>query len=125
MFDKTSSYFLGHNDNTIGTVYYDNYITTSVSQTTNSITNWVIMCVSSGGTTPNNVLVNGLSKGTSLLRTLTTPGQLAINSSTYTVLKNSPFELAKLIIFDQVLSYNEMIIVNNALTNYLATGILE
>jgi hypothetical protein len=128
LYDKLgSSYYLGHNANTVGTVYYQNYITTSVSQTPNAVNKWVVMCVTSGGNVPDNILVNGLSKGTSLLPTLITPGQLAINSDTYfpTPIPNSSFELAKLIIFDQVLTYNEMIIVSDALTTYLATGVLE
>lgn len=128
LYDKLgSSYSLGHNANTVGTVYYQNYITTSVSQTSNAVNKWVVMCVTSGGSIPDNVLVNGLSKGTSLIPTLTSAGQLAINSSTYfpNPPPNSAFELAKLIIFDQVLSYNEMKVVSDALTNYLAIGVLE
>lgn len=126
LYDKNSSYSLGHNANTVGTVFYQNYITTSVNQTTNAVTQWVVMCISSSGNAPNNVLVNGLSKGTSVLPTLTTAGQLAINSATYSPnpIPNSTFELAKLIIFDQVLSFDEMKIVSDALTNYLATGVL-
>ena len=70
---------------------------------------------------------NRLTTIYSLIPTLTSAGQLAINSSTYypNPIPNSSFELAKLIIFDQVLSYNEMKIVSDALTNYLAIGVLD
>jgi hypothetical protein len=81
------------------------------------------MCVVSTGTAPpNNIVVNGVGKGSLSITPSTTISQLAINTSLY--LEKSSFELAHLVIWNVALTPTQMKVVTDSFANYLLTGVL-
>jgi hypothetical protein len=93
LYDRNSSYYLGNMTGGLVGAFYDgvNYITTNASQTSNPKTNWAWMGISSGGSVPNNVLVNGVSKGINLVSPIT-GGKLATNSNLTAEVKQKLFQ---------------------------------
>jgi uncharacterized membrane protein len=105
----------------------------------NHANGWMTTCfkTSANDDSPNNVVVNGSAIGTASsggpLLAVPPNGQsmsgyngpsrnfLVINGNQRLSL-NSDFALAYLVIWDQELTSNELMIVNNALQNYLSTG---
>jgi hypothetical protein len=90
----------------------------------NSSTNWLNVCCIRGNTVtvPNNVLINAIPSGSNYLPG-TTSGRLAINGY-YDSSDHGEFEFGCLIVWDQYLTASELVIVSNAIENYLTTGIL-
>ena len=122
---QAQNFILGHHASKMG-MFYDGtqWITPTTTNATGALGNWVNMCVVSGGTAiPNNVQVNGIGKGVNVVTSNSGINQLAINTSSYN--EKSTFELAHVIIWDSVLSLNEMKTVTDAFGNYLITGILQ
>jgi Tyrosine-protein kinase ephrin type A/B receptor-like len=75
------------------------------------ITDWLVMCGTSGGAVPNNVIIDQLSVGTALGVT-NTVGQLSVN---YETTERSTFELHSVYIWPAVLSAVQMKQVTTAL----------
>lgn len=106
----------------------------------NSPTNWVTTCFKTtahGDDHPNNVIINGQAFGQHSsggpLGAIPPPGTTQTNytgkSQNFLIIngisdptKNSNFALAYLAIWDQELTQPELMIVSNALQNYLQTG---
>lgn len=117
-----ASDFFGHNTPTLRGVVNYGGVARANSVVSEPAINYLNMCVSSGIPAPNNILVNGVPNGiTGLTPAVPFTGTLAINIGTVEV---SGFELNQLIIWDKALSSSELILVSNALANYLATGIM-
>ena len=85
------------------------------------LTNWLNFCTTSGNTAPNNILRDdvgvGLSAGSNGIAS-----QLTINIG---LNEFSNWGLTQLILWNQVLTQAEMVIISTAYTNYLSTGILS
>jgi hypothetical protein len=94
-----------------------------ISNVTTNITDWLSMCVVNNGTAPpNNIVVNGIGKGSLSITPSISINQLAINTSLY--LEKSSFELAHLVIWDVALTQTQMKVVTDSFANYLLTGVL-
>lgn len=119
-YDLSPNAMYGHHMGKRGVAYVrSNALTPWV--TTGTITNWVNMVVKTGGTTPNNVLLDGVAYGTATDVNGVT-GTLTINSQSGHALETSEFGFSYLMIWDQALTDAEMVIVSNQLSFYLATG---
>jgi hypothetical protein len=94
-----------------------------INNVNTNIADWLNMCVVSTGTAPpNNIVVNGVGKGSLSITPSTTISQLAINTSLY--LEKSSFELAHLVIWNVALTPTQMKVVTDSFANYLLTGVL-
>lgn len=110
---------MGHHQTGVGIVYANGSM---VAASTSIVdTNWLNVVAKTGGTTPNNALINGVASGTGLSGSAgaISSGQLGVNK--YGTEK-SDFAFAYLIIWDQALTDAEMVIVSTAITDYLITG---
>ena len=121
------NYILGHHSAKQG-VWFDGtqWVTPIVagkpiSNTTTNLSDWLNMCVVSSGTAPpDNVIVNGIGKGTLAVTPNATINQLAINTSSY--LEQSSFELANLIIWNVALTPVQIKAVTDSFANYILNG---
>jgi hypothetical protein len=86
-------------------------------------TNWLNFCGTSGGSTPTNILCDGVSIGIASGFSQVA-SSLSVNGGTLYPNETSDFELSQLLIWNVVLTSSEIKIVSNAIANYLATGIL-
>jgi hypothetical protein len=94
-----------------------------INNVNTNIGDWLNMCVVSNGIIPpNNIVVNGVGKGTLSITPSNTINQLAINTSLY--LEKSSFELAHLVIWDVALTPTQIKVVTDGFANYLLTGVL-
>jgi hypothetical protein len=93
-----------------------------INNVNTNINDWLNMCVVSTGTAPNNIVVNGVGKGSLSITPSTTINQLAIHTSLY--LEKSSFELAHLVIWNVALTPTQMKVVTDSFANYLPTGVL-
>ena len=123
---ETDNWLLGHHGTGAGGIkrgvhYNGSWKTLQVN--TGIVTNWLNFCATSGNTNPNNVLLDGngvgIASGSNGI-----VSKLAINIGPFPAEK-SDWSLAQLIIWNQVLTPAEMVIVSNAYTNFLLTGILS
>jgi len=99
-------------------VHYDKWI---ASESKGIVSDWVVCCAKNNGTKPNNVIVDGLPVGTDEYGTGNY--QLGINYSGFAG-EYSNWEFSQLIIWDKILTNQELQIVYGALNNYLLTGIV-
>jgi hypothetical protein len=103
-------------------VLFRNGVWCTSQSNTGIITDWLNMCATTGNTSIDNILVDGVPKGISNIASGTSQ-QLCINLGFNN--DNSPFQLSQLIIWDRVLTSGELLVVSNALKNYLSTGLLK
>ena len=103
----------GHWEGKRGCVHYDEFKTNTDS--IGNQTDWLVMCGTNGNSTPNNVLADGVAVGTKI-----GGGNVELEISINTRGEESDWEFSYLMIWDQVLSENEMKIVSNAMQNYLS-----
>lgn len=108
---------IGHWNNVRGFVYWGNSKTNN--STKGTLTNWLSTCVKSGGTTPNNILYDGIASGTATI-TNSAARNLSIN-----YLEPGSWSITHLIIWDQVLTDTEMALVSGAFDTYLSTGSMQ
>ena len=123
---ETDNWLLGHHGQGAGGVkrgvhYNGTWKTNQVN--TGTITNWLNFCATSGNTFPNNVLLDGNGVGIATGSNAIV-SKLAINIGPF-VNEKSDWSFAQLLIWNQVLTPAEMVIVSNSYTNFLATGILQ
>ena len=123
---ETDNWLQGHHGQGAGGVkrgvhYNGTWKTNQVN--TGTITNWLNFCTTSGNTFPNNVLLDGTGVGIAS-GSNGIVSKLAINIGPF-VNEKSDWSFSQLIIWNQVLTPAEMVIVSNAYTNFLSTGILS
>ena len=112
----------GHWSGRVGLALYNQWMTQTSGNSPNvsSSTNWLVFCGTNTGTTPNNILVNGVGNGT------LTGGQgnlkLTINAGIYSSSESSTFAFQTVLIWDVGLTETQKLQVSNLLTSYLATG---
>lgn len=120
--NSDNNWIHGHKDGKRGVVYY-NELKTANSSSINIIgndTDWVSTCAKNEGAIPNNIYINGVASG------IKDGGQgnlkLSINNNPSLIDENSDFSLSYLIIWDSILSDDNLKIIADSFTNYLATG---
>ena len=115
------SFIHGHSGNSSGVAYNGGTLKTVAGSSGN--TDWIIMCGSSiTGRTPDNILVNGVSKGVSDYGTgsdNTGNGILTINNYSG---RNSTFAFQQITIWDVELTTNQLFQVSNTMNDYIQTG---
>ena len=107
-----------------GTAFYEGWRTAQTY--TGQSAGWVNFVATNGitgYTIPNNIIYNGTAVSNALGGTGNK--QLAINCLGICPEETSDFQFSQLIIWDQVLTPAELIVVSTALTTYLSTGILQ
>lgn len=105
----------GHWSSIRGVCYYNGFITNTTTKGT--LTDWLNCCAKTGGSAPNNVLVDGTASGTDINGTSLTTA-LSINGIEPTV----DWAFSRIYIFDQALTNAELVILSNGLTSFLANG---
>jgi hypothetical protein len=117
---SSSNWFHGHFDNRKGLCYYGGWNNNNTASGNQD--DWIVCCGTNSTliNTPYNILNNGVPMGQSIGGV--SGNQLRINNARYA---NGNFGFSQLLIFDQLLTADEMVIVSDALKNYLATGILD
>ena len=113
----SSNWLHGHWMNRRGVCYYVGWKTSS-SVSNGTLTNWLVTCGKNNGTSPNNILVDGVSIGTANGGSGNL--QLSINTGGYT--EYSDWAFSNVIIWDQTLTDVELKLVSDYMTNYLSTG---
>jgi hypothetical protein len=117
---KDYNILLGHHNAKRGVVYIPNSsLTTDVTKGT--ITNWVNMVTKTGGTAPNNLLLDTSAIGNATIAS-SPSATMVINNHTAYGGEYSDFGFSYLMIWDQVLTDAEMIVVSDQLQFYLNTG---
>ena len=115
-----TSWFQGHHSNKRGVVFYDGWKTNSTS--IGSIDDWLCVIGKNSTSTPNNILIDGVSSGVS-------PGgigypslQLCINNNTTTPTEKSDWALSCIMIWDTNLTDDEIVSLNTIINNYKTSG---
>jgi hypothetical protein len=116
------NFLLGHWSNHRGAVYDSGWLTPS-EYSYGTPNDWLVVCAKNAGTTPNNVLIDGVPHGSGLGGTEVT-GQLGLNVYS-DALENSNFAFSQLMIWNITLSDSALVEVSDSLINFLATGYLS
>lgn len=118
-----TNWLLGHHWGVTGVMHNGEWKTTwSESYPTNT-TDWVVSCVKSSISPNNTILFNGVSrgiKGPDKIYNYLSGKRLTINIDNYS--QNSDFGLSYLIIWNSVLSDNQLRLVSESLQDYLNTN---
>uniref|UniRef100_A0A6C0I9H7 Bulb-type lectin domain-containing protein n=1 Tax=viral metagenome TaxID=1070528 RepID=A0A6C0I9H7_9ZZZZ len=107
----------GHWSSNSGVCYYEGWLTSYVPGFSD---NWIITCGKNNGTAPNNILVNGSVKGTI---SGGSGGQHAMTINNGGFGEVSDWAFSHVFIWDQILTDNELRIISNGLSQYLADGV--
>jgi hypothetical protein len=118
---STLDFIIGHWMGYVGLEYHQKQMTqfSANSPNVSSATNWLVMCGTTGGTTPNNILVNGVGNGTSTGGF--TGAQLTINTG-FANAQTSNFAFQQVLIWNTVLTETQMQSISNTVMSYLTTG---
>jgi hypothetical protein len=126
----TPNWLLGHWWGMTGMMHNDRWNTSTNGSLSGNVNEWIVSCAKSmSNSTPASVLFNGQQKGT------TQPGEISnyneainndsnkivINSSVFS--EKSDFGLSYIIIWDKILSDNQLKLVSDALNYYVESGI--
>jgi hypothetical protein len=119
-----TEWFHGHK-NSRGQVFYNNNFMTPAAPNGDdaskigAATDWLVTCGKTGGSTPTNILLDGVPSGTAIFAGFTDPRTLAINKNSNV----SAFGFSHLLVWDQELTDTEMKSVSDVLQQYLYDGI--
>jgi len=116
-------WLLGHWETHKGVAFFNAWYNQTYFDS--NLNNWLIMCSKNGGTSPNNILVDGTSTGAIDGTSANSygSGTLCINNNTDPTKGYSDWALSYIIIWDQFLTDAEMVTVSNTFNSYLSTGI--
>lgn len=121
---RNGNWLHGHWYNHRGVTYYENWIQqVNFNHNHNRdeiVNNWVVTCGKNNGTAPDNILIDGVARGQ---RNGGIGGQtgMTINGNPFGELSDWAF--SHVFIWDQNLSNAEMVMVSNALMQYLVDGL--
>ena len=111
---ETNNFYHGHYSGMRGVCDYEKLMT--LSSTTGNIDDWLCCIGKNDGTIPNNILIDGIGKGTNI------GGiggkKLYINTGT----ENSDWCLSCVMIWDKILIDNEISVLNSIINTYLNKG---
>ena len=116
----TGNWLHGHYYNSIGVCYYEGWKTPQATTTTGNLDDWLCCIGKNSGTTPNNILADGLGVGNATGGTGNY--QLSINTGTYGSTQKSDWALSCVIIYDSQLSDVHMTKLNNFINTYKTSG---
>ena len=116
---QTGNWLHGHWQNKRGVAYYENWKTDQI--TTGTLNDWLCFIGKNGGSTPNNILADGVGRG------IATGGtgnyRLGVNiNPTYGTSEVSQWALSCVMIWDSHLTDAEMLDLNTIITNYKNDG---
>ena len=118
-----TNWLLGHHAGVTGVMHNGEWKTTSSESYPTNNTDWVVSCVKSSISANNTILINGVSrgiKGPDKIYNYLSGKRLTINIDNYN--QNSDFGLSYLIIWNAILSDNQLRLVSESLQDYLNTG---
>lgn len=112
---------IGHANNTNGIVTKNDFkMNTSFKNSNPNNTDWVITCIKSNGkNVKKTIIINNEQCGFIKLENLQNNNKLIINSNTLNKNNCSDFGFSYLIIWDQLLTDNELVMVSKVLNNYV------
>jgi hypothetical protein len=111
----------GHWSGNRGPTFYGAYFMSNNTSVGN-LTDWLVCCGKNGSTSPNNILLDGVPSG--IANGGSGGGTLTINNNTGGVSSEiSDWAFSYVLIWDQVLTDEELVIVSNKLIDYLSNGI--
>jgi hypothetical protein len=123
---KEGDFLHGHWNNKRGLAFYGGFITTTTPPNNNngngSLTDWLVMCGKNDSSSPKNVLVDDIERGTKSGGSGGTL-DLNINSGSGSAPEVSDFAFSKLLIWDKILTDDEMKSVSDYLMQYLKDGV--
>ena len=121
--NNNGNWLHGHWGGLRGACFYDGWKTGSTFSI-GILTDWLCCIGKNSGTTPNNILFDGISYGTATGGIGGGTYQLCINTGLSPgAVETSDWALSCVIIWDQALSDQDMINLNNIVRNYLVNGI--
>jgi hypothetical protein len=109
----------GHTTATRGDVYYNTYLNSGPFE--GNLTDWLVCCAKNNSTAPNNVLIDGVPRGTNSNSGTGGSGFLSINNSGQGQYSN--WAISYIMIWNTRLTDAEMASVSTYLMNYLASGV--
>ena len=121
---RETNWLLGHWWNQVGVMHSYGWRTSWNESIPGDGNQWVVSCVKSSSSVAKSLLINGISRGTSAppkMRNNKADNKLHINNNNIYV-ENSDFGLSYLIIWDVVLTDNQLKLVSDTLREYLETG---
>lgn len=119
---STNNWLQGHWANKRGVAFNASSWRTQSTTSTGTLLNWLNSCATSSSTGPNNILMDGVGVG------LNVGGNGVVSPLSINLCQGgetSDFEFSQLIIWDQVLTDTELLVVSTALNTYLSTGVLQ
>jgi hypothetical protein len=119
-----NDWILGHWWNKVGVMHYNGWKTPNEQSISGDGNQWVVSCVKSSSSVDKSLLFNGISRGTSVppkMNNNSANNKISINNNNIYV-ENSDFGLSYLIIWDVVLTDNQLKLVSDTLQEYLKTG---
>jgi len=123
---SSGNWLLGTNTSTDGdgVAYFEGWKTPTTNFLTNK-TDWLCIIGKNGGTTPNNIIANGVGRGNATGGTGGGSYQLCINNDPFGSVTKSDWALSCVIIYDSILSDDYMFKLNNFINTYKTTGNLS
>jgi hypothetical protein len=115
-----SNWLHGHHGNRVGVAYYNKTI--NLTNLPNTLfDDWVVTCGKNGSQPDRNLIANGINRGEQSGGSGTGNATICINDGSYN--EKSNFAFSQLLIWDKVLTDNEMQDVSNYLLKYLEDGL--
>jgi hypothetical protein len=124
---SSTNFLLGYNTTNEGTgiAHFNGWKTpTNLSVLTNK-TDWLCMIGKNGGTTPNNIIANGIGRGNATGGDGGNSFILGINNDSYGSVTKSDWALSAVIIYNTQLTDDNMFKLNSFIDNYEITGNLS
>ena len=124
--DSVHNWLHGHSSGWRGVAQYSSpsspyYLWNTLQNNVGTTDDWLVMCGKNAGTSPNNILADGVASGTAVGGVggdiLTING----GGSSGTTL-NSNFAFSQLLIWNQALNDADMLTASHMLTSYMITG---
>jgi hypothetical protein len=119
-----TNWLLGHHWGVTGVMHNGDWKTTDTESLSADKNEWIVSCVKSSASTNNTILFNGINranKGPGRIYNYSGGKRITINIDNYG--QHSDFGLSYLIIWDVILSDNQLKLVSETLQDYLKTGV--
>ena len=122
---KTIDWYHGHWGSTRGVAWYDLSVKTD-SSSIGILTDWLVMCGKNGGSAPTNILVDGIAVGDTAegVTEVSDYNVLCINDKFLSSIERSDWAFSELMVWNTVLTDDEMVIASKALLNSLHDQVL-
>ena len=121
---QTNNWLLGYNvaADGEGVAYLNGWKTPQTSFLTTK-TDWLCIIGKNGGSTPNNILANGIARGTATGGDGGSAYRLGINNDPYGSITKSDWALSCVMIWDSILTDDEMFDLNTIINKYKNDGV--